>query len=126
MLALTVNGQTKQVDAEGDAPLLWVIREHLQMTGTKFGCGAGLWGMSLALFEKAPLDQGALQVSNFNDYTPMRMSQMPDIDVSIISSNRRSRAAANPESRWWRPPSATRSSMRSAPGCARCRSLPRR
>src|SRR5258708_38472382 len=44
MLTLTVNGQTKQVDAENDTPLLWVIREHLQMTGTKFGCGAGLCG----------------------------------------------------------------------------------
>ena len=32
------------VDAAGDTPLLWVIREQLQMTGTKFGCGAGLCG----------------------------------------------------------------------------------
>ena len=44
MLTLTVNGQQKQVDTENDTPLLWVIREHLQMTGTKFGCGAGLCG----------------------------------------------------------------------------------
>jgi len=44
MLTLTVNGQVKQVDVENDTPLLWVIREHLQMTGTKFGCGAGLCG----------------------------------------------------------------------------------
>ena len=44
MLTLTVNGQAKQVDVENDTPLLWVIREHLQMTGTKFGCGAGLCG----------------------------------------------------------------------------------
>jgi len=44
MLTLTVNGQQKQVDVETDTPLLWVIREHLQMTGTKFGCGAGLCG----------------------------------------------------------------------------------
>jgi isoquinoline 1-oxidoreductase alpha subunit len=44
MLTLTVNGQSKQVDVENDTPLLWVIREHLQMTGTKFGCGAGLCG----------------------------------------------------------------------------------
>ena len=49
--------------------------------------GSALWGMSLALFEKAPLENGALQVSNFNDYTPMRMSQMPDLDISIIASN---------------------------------------
>jgi isoquinoline 1-oxidoreductase len=49
--------------------------------------GSALWGMSLALFEKAPLEKGALQVSNFNDYTPMRMSQMPDLDISVIASN---------------------------------------
>jgi isoquinoline 1-oxidoreductase len=48
--------------------------------------GSTLWGMSLALFEKAPLENGALQVSNFNDYTPLRMSQMPDLDISIISN----------------------------------------
>ena len=40
MITLTVNGQAKQVDVDNDTPLLWVIREHLQMTGTKFGCGA--------------------------------------------------------------------------------------
>jgi isoquinoline 1-oxidoreductase beta subunit len=49
--------------------------------------GSALWGMSLALFEKAPLENGALQVSNFGDYTPMRMSQMPDLDISVIASN---------------------------------------
>ena len=49
--------------------------------------GSALWGMSLALFEKAPLEKGALQVSNFGDYTPMRMSQMPDLDISVIASN---------------------------------------
>ncbi len=49
--------------------------------------GSALWGMSLALFEKAPLKDGALQVANFNDYTPLRMSQMPDLDISIIANN---------------------------------------
>src|SRR5260370_22695888 len=43
--------------------------------------------MALALFEKAALEGGALQVSNFNDYTPLRMSQMPDLDISVIASN---------------------------------------
>ena len=41
---LTINGRTLSVDAANDTPLLWVIREQLQMTGTKFGCGAGLCG----------------------------------------------------------------------------------
>jgi isoquinoline 1-oxidoreductase alpha subunit len=41
---LNVNGAEVIVDAPGYTPLLWVIREHLKLTGTKFGCGAGLCG----------------------------------------------------------------------------------
>ena len=44
MIALTVNGKTRQVDAPPDMPLLWAIREKLELTGTKFGCGAALCG----------------------------------------------------------------------------------
>ena len=43
-ISLTVNGKTATVEAEPDTPLLWVVREHLKLTGTKFGCGAGLCG----------------------------------------------------------------------------------
>jgi isoquinoline 1-oxidoreductase alpha subunit len=44
MATITINGETQTVDAPGDTPLLWVIRERLKMTGTKFGCGVGLCG----------------------------------------------------------------------------------
>jgi len=44
MAVLTVNGVSHVVDAPGDTRLLWVIREHLRLTGTKFGCGMGLCG----------------------------------------------------------------------------------
>jgi isoquinoline 1-oxidoreductase alpha subunit len=44
MAALLVNGKTVQVDASPDTPLLWALRDHLGMTGTKFGCGASLCG----------------------------------------------------------------------------------
>jgi isoquinoline 1-oxidoreductase alpha subunit len=44
MAKLNINGRDQSVDVSNDTPLLWVIREHLQMTGTKFGCGAGLCG----------------------------------------------------------------------------------
>jgi isoquinoline 1-oxidoreductase alpha subunit len=44
MLTLNVNGQEVQTDAGDDTPLLWVLRDHLGMTGTKFGCGKGLCG----------------------------------------------------------------------------------
>ena len=41
---LTINGHNVTVDAAKDTPLLWVIRDNLDMIGTKFGCGAGLCG----------------------------------------------------------------------------------
>ena len=41
---LTVNGQTKQVTADPGTPLLWVLREELKMTGTKYGCGISACG----------------------------------------------------------------------------------
>ncbi|MFL5106266.1 MAG: (2Fe-2S)-binding protein [Xanthobacteraceae bacterium] len=43
-IALTVNDKAVSVTAEPDTPLLWVLREHLKLTGTKFGCGSGLCG----------------------------------------------------------------------------------
>ena len=44
MATLDLNGQTVQVDAAPDTPLLWVLRDHLGLTGTKFGCGASFCG----------------------------------------------------------------------------------
>ena len=44
MVQLTVNNKTLEVDAAPDTPLLWVLRDHLAMTGTKFGCGMALCG----------------------------------------------------------------------------------
>ncbi len=44
MISLEINGKSYQVDVAPDVPLLWVIREHLKLTGTKYGCGIGLCG----------------------------------------------------------------------------------
>lgn len=44
MTPITVNNQKVNVDAEPDTPLLWVLRDHLGMTGTKYGCGMALCG----------------------------------------------------------------------------------
>jgi isoquinoline 1-oxidoreductase alpha subunit len=44
MVTLTVNGKKMPVDADSDTPLLWVLRDHLNMTGTKYGCGMALCG----------------------------------------------------------------------------------
>jgi isoquinoline 1-oxidoreductase alpha subunit len=44
MATLTINGKRVQVDAPDDTPLLWALRDHLNLTGTKFGCGMALCG----------------------------------------------------------------------------------
>jgi isoquinoline 1-oxidoreductase alpha subunit len=43
-IAFTINGKMASVEAQPDTPLLWVVREHLKLMGTKFGCGSGLCG----------------------------------------------------------------------------------
>jgi isoquinoline 1-oxidoreductase subunit alpha len=43
-VSFTINGNVVSVDAADDTPVLWVVREHLKLTGTKFGCGSGLCG----------------------------------------------------------------------------------
>src|SRR5580700_2012236 len=44
LVSLTINGATHNVDADDDTPLLWVLRDHLALTGTKYGCGMALCG----------------------------------------------------------------------------------
>ncbi|WDE14005.1 (2Fe-2S)-binding protein [Thalassomonas haliotis] len=41
---ITINGQAHEIDVDGDMPLLWFLRDKLEFTGTKFGCGSGLCG----------------------------------------------------------------------------------
>ncbi|GGG53678.1 isoquinoline 1-oxidoreductase subunit alpha [Croceivirga lutea] len=41
---LKINGETKKVDVDGSTPMLWVLRDHLQMVGTKYGCGIAQCG----------------------------------------------------------------------------------
>jgi aerobic-type carbon monoxide dehydrogenase small subunit (CoxS/CutS family) len=54
MQSLTINGQTHDVDADPETPLLWVLRDHLGMTGTKFGCGKALCGACTVHVDGAP------------------------------------------------------------------------
>jgi isoquinoline 1-oxidoreductase subunit alpha len=44
VVAFTLNGQHREIGVDGNTPLLWVLREHLKLTGTKFGCGIAACG----------------------------------------------------------------------------------
>jgi isoquinoline 1-oxidoreductase subunit alpha len=55
MMNLTVNGRAASVDAEPDMPLLWALREDLQLTGTKFGCGMALCGACTVHLDGVPI-----------------------------------------------------------------------
>jgi nicotinate dehydrogenase subunit A len=55
MIALTVNGQTHQVDVDPDTPLLYVLRNDLGLNGAKFGCGLGQCGACTVLLDDKPV-----------------------------------------------------------------------
>jgi isoquinoline 1-oxidoreductase subunit alpha len=63
MITLTVNGKTMQADAEADTPLLWVLRDSLNLTGTKFGCGMQLCGACTVHLDGKPVRSCGTPVS---------------------------------------------------------------
>jgi len=63
MIRFTLNGKARRVDVAPDTPLLWVLRDHLQMTGTKFGCGVAQCGACTVLFDGTPMRSCSLPVS---------------------------------------------------------------
>jgi isoquinoline 1-oxidoreductase alpha subunit len=63
MLTLDINGKTTRVDADPDTPLLWVLRDTLQLTGTKYGCGMALCGACTVHLDGEPVRACSTPVS---------------------------------------------------------------
>jgi isoquinoline 1-oxidoreductase subunit alpha len=63
VMKLEVNGKVVEVDAPDDAPLLWVLREDLGLTGTKFGCGMALCGACTVHLDGQPVRSCVTRVS---------------------------------------------------------------
>ena len=62
MITLSINGRAQQVDADADTPLLWVIREQLGLTGTKYGCGVAQCGACTVHIDGQPTRSCSLPV----------------------------------------------------------------
>jgi isoquinoline 1-oxidoreductase alpha subunit len=93
MITLRVNGQSHGYDGDADIPLLWVIRDELGLTGTKFGCGRGLCGACTVHL----------------DGTAVRSCQVPVADAAgraIVTIEGLDPAGNHPVQRAWRETSA--------------------
>ena len=64
---ITVNGAQRGVDVDADTPLLWVLRDVLGITGTKFGCGVALCGACTVLIDGIPARSCVTPIGTLND-----------------------------------------------------------
>jgi isoquinoline 1-oxidoreductase alpha subunit len=67
MAKLNINGRMLDVDAEPDTPLLWVIREQVGLTGTKYGCGVAQCGACTVHVDGAPVRSCSVRLSEVNE-----------------------------------------------------------
>ena len=65
--SVKINGETRQVEAEPDTPLLWIIRDNLQLMGTKYGCGIALCGTCTVHVNGTPARSCSLPISALGD-----------------------------------------------------------
>ena len=68
-ITLRINGSERNVSVSPETPLLWVLRDTLELTGTKFGCGAGLCGACTVHVEGSPIRSCSTPVSQVPDRT---------------------------------------------------------
>jgi isoquinoline 1-oxidoreductase alpha subunit len=66
-MKIHVNGKAHDITSTPDTPLLWVLRDELQLTGTKFGCGMGLCGACTVLVNGQPMRSCSMAVSQIGD-----------------------------------------------------------
>ncbi len=66
-ITLKVNGKTHQLDVEADTPLLWVLREELGLTGTKYGCGIAACGACTVHLDGEPVRSCSVPVQDVGD-----------------------------------------------------------
>jgi isoquinoline 1-oxidoreductase alpha subunit len=83
-LSLNVNGNSRSVDVDPSTPLLWVLRDELELKGTKFGCGMSLCGACTVHLDGAPIRACVTPVSAVGD---ARITTIEGVGDTAIGSN---------------------------------------
>lgn len=110
--------QKVKVGVDGDGKLIAInIRAQVE--------GAALWGLSLAMYEKATLKDGGIEQTNFDSYRPLRMSQTPEVAVAVIANGEKATGVGEPAVTVVAPAIGTPSSRPVAPVSARFQSRPK-
>lgn len=73
---VTINGEQREIDAPGDMPLLWALRNELDMVGTKFGCGIGMCGACTVHLDGQPARSCSLPLSAIGDREVTTIEQL--------------------------------------------------
>ncbi|HEX4889479.1 MAG TPA: (2Fe-2S)-binding protein [Alphaproteobacteria bacterium] len=87
-MQLIINGQTKDLDVEAEMPLLWVLRDELNLTGTKFGCGVSACGACTVLVDGVAMRSCSVPASSVAgaSITTIEAETMPDTLQSRVQA----------------------------------------
>src|SRR5262244_429592 len=78
---IRINGTSHAVDVDADTPLLWILRDVLGMTGTKFGCGVALCGACTVLVDGVPARSCVMPVSSIGDKSISTIEALGDTPI---------------------------------------------
>ncbi len=83
MINVTINGKPELLDVDPDMPILWVIRENLEMTGTKFGCGIAFCGACTVHLNGQPVRSCSTPISAAEGLEITTIEGLPDADGKL-------------------------------------------
>ncbi|WP_145108948.1 (2Fe-2S)-binding protein [Cereibacter sediminicola] len=86
MLTLSVNGRDLSLDVDPDTPLLWVLRDELRLTGTKFGCGMAQCGACTVMLDGMPTRSCVTPVGSVTDARITTIEGMQGREIEVVQA----------------------------------------